>query len=376
MKRRDFPKMLAAGIVGAAAGGTVIGREPALAADTTPVRRPVLMKVGCQLLSNTTPETLEYLARHGVHHMNPTGATAADWTYDDVRRQQDEAARYGITIEALHVALTSQGVERVSVPNIMLGRSPARDREIEFIQGQITAAGRAGVRRLMYGATILGMLRTGRTVDPTRGNARYNTWNMEEAYARGMDKELTDAGLVDGDAMYERITYFLDRVLPVAEEYNVRMAVHIADPPVPVGYRGITRWNSPDIFEGIKRYAELYDSPAHGFHFCVGSTGEGLRDPATEIFPIIEYLGNRNQLVNVHLRNIKGGWGYFEEVYPDNGVMNFVEVMRALQAVGYDGMVMPDHMPSHPAEGSLLQAFAFGYGYIKALIQTLETDAA
>src|SRR5690606_19705206 len=116
------------------------------------------------------------------------------------------------------------------------------------------------------------------TVDPNRGNVSYSTWNQEEAYARGMHEEMTVAGVVDSDAIYERITYLLDRILPVAEEYGIRLGNHIADPPLPVGYRGITRWNSPDIFAGIRRYAELYDSPSHGFHFCIGSTAEGLRD--------------------------------------------------------------------------------------------------
>ena len=155
------------------------------------------------------------------------------------------------------------------------------------------------------------------------------------------------AGVVNIETLYERIKYFLDRVLPVAEEYKVRLGNHIADPPLPVGYRGITRWNSPEIVAGIRRYAELSKSPSHGFHLCLGSTAEGLKNPRTEILGVVEYLGTRNQIVNVHMRNIKGGLGNFQEVYVDNGDMNFIEVMRALHRVGYDGMVMPDHIPQH-----------------------------
>jgi mannonate dehydratase len=322
--------------------------------------------------------------------MNP--GTSVGWTLDSVRGQQEEASRYGITIGAIHLPLTSAGIDRVTVPNIMLGRSPERDREIETIQHMIAIAGEAGVPRLMYNTTILPVLRTGRTIDPARGNASYSTWDLDEAYARGMDVETTVAGTVDIDTMYERITYLLDRILPVAEEYGVKLANHIADPPAPAGYRGITRWNSPEVFAGIRRFAELYDSPSHGFNFCIGSTAQGLRDPAVEIFPIIEYLGSRKQIVNVHLRNIKGGWGRFQEVYPDNGDMNFVHVMRALHDVGYDGMVMPDHLPEHlpPGVGDYIpafgtsnsddavrdQGFAFAYGYIRALIQMLEAEAA
>ena len=90
----------------------------------------------------------------------------------------------------------------------------------------------------------------------------------------------------------------------------------------------------------------------------------------------MEYLGKRNQIVNVHMRNIKGGWGNFQEVYVDNGDMNFVEVMRALHRVGYDGMVMPDHIPQHPAQGSSDQGFAFSYGYFHAILRMLQMENA
>jgi mannonate dehydratase len=187
---------------------------------------------------------------------------------------------------------------------------------------------------------------------------------------------MTIAGTVSIDTLYERIKYFLDRVLPVAEEYRVRLGNHIADPPLPVGYRGITRWNSPDIVAGIRRYAELSKSPSHGFHLCLGSTAEGLKDPAKEIIGVVDYLGSRNQIVNVHMRNIKGGWGNFQEVYVDNGDMNFIEVMRALHRHGYDGMVMPDHIPQHADPASRDQGFAFSYGYFRAILQMLQMENA
>ena len=237
----------------------------------------------------------------------------------------------------------------------------------------IQVAGKTGIKVLNYNTTILPILRTGKTIDPKRGNAAYSTWNYAEALKRNDPK--TIAGDVSIDQMFERITYLLDRILPVAKEYKVKMANHIADPPTPIGYRGIARWNSPDVFAGIQRFAKLYDSPYHGFNFCIGSIAEGLKDPKTEIMPIIKWVGERNQIFNVHLRNITGGWNNFQEVYPDNGDMNFLHVVRALRDVGFDGMVMPDHVPTHPDSASGLQAFSFCYGYIKALLQTVTDEA-
>ena len=388
MDRKKFIKSFTAGSMGAAALG--MGSSVSAKKDTKvsmDVKKP-LMKVGCQsrmsAQTGTSKETLEYFARHGVFHINPGPPRSNDdgiWDLDHARQQVEEAAEYGISIWARHLPLTSgeryteEGIDNIRFPNIMLGNSPERDREIEDVQKLIEVAGRSGLPRLMYNTTILPVLRTGRTVDPTRGNASYSTWDYEEALRTGMDQETTLAGRVDNDEIFERITYMLDRILPVAEEYNVKLANHIADPPVADFFQGIMRWNSPDVFEQIKKFAELYDSPSHGFHFCVGSVGEGLEDPYSEIIPIVKWVGERNQLFNIHLRNIKGGFGYFEEVYPDNGDMNFVQVMRALRDVEYEGMVMPDHVPQHEDPESGRQAFVFGYGYIKALIQMLEDEA-
>lgn len=339
-------------------------------------QKPMLMKVGCQH-GGTGKRNLEFLARHGVFHMDggsPKTIKGVGWDLDDSMAKREACERYGISLDAYHLPLTSAGIQRVSTPNIMLGKSPERDREIEMIQQMISVAAKTGVGSLLYNTTIHPVLRTGRTIDPNRGNASYSTWDYKKALAE--NRPNTIAGEVSIDEIYERITYLLDRILPVAEEYNVRLANHIADPPTPVGFRGITRWNSPDVFQGIKRFAQLYNSPSHGFNLCLGSTAEGLKDPKKEILPIIKWVGERKQIFNIHLRNIIGGWGHFQEVYPDNGDMDFAQVIRALRDVGYDRMVMPDHIPHHEDRSSGLQGHAFAFGYIKALIQAIGGEPA
>lgn len=380
MKRREIIKVLTAGSVGVAAGSMgafAIGRENSAGMYPAEPKKKMLMKVGCQH-GGTTKENLEFLARHGVFHMDggsPKFIEGVGWDLEDSMAKREACEKYGVHLDAYHLPMTSAGITRVTTPNIMLGKSPERDREIEMIQQMIEVAGKTGVHLLLYNTIILPILRTGRTVDPKRGNASYSTWNYEEALQKGMDKEKTIAGDVSIDEIYERITYLLDRILPVAEEYKVRLGNHIADPPAPAGYRGITRWNSPDVFEGIKRFAQLYDSPSHGFNLCLGSVAEGLKDPKTEILPIIKWVGERKQIFNIHLRNIKGGWNNFQEVYPDNGDMDFVQVVRALRDVGYDGMLMPDHIPQHEDPNSGLQGHAYAFGYNQALIQALSNES-
>ncbi|MBI3281542.1 MAG: mannonate dehydratase, partial [Acidobacteria bacterium] len=102
---------------------------------------------------------------------------------------------------------------------------------------------------------------------------------------------------------------------------------------------------------------------------------EMLRDPGREIFDVIRYFGSRNKIFNVHFRNIRGKRDSFQEVYPDEGDIDFVKAIMVYKEVGYPYMVMPDHVPQHPDDPRGSQAFAFAYGYIRALIQAVDRMA-
>jgi mannonate dehydratase len=377
MERRNFVKAITVSSLGALALGSSASASNSgntSSGNPSPAVNKVLMKVGCQS-GGTTTENLEFKARHGVFNIDggsPKFIKGTGWDLEDSLAKKEACEKYGISLDAYHLPLTSDGINKVIFPNIMLGKSPERDREIEMLQQMITVAGKTGVHSLSYNTTILPILRTGEILDPKRGNASYKYWNYQESLSK--NEPLTIAGVVSVDQIYERITYLLDRLLPVAEEYKVRLANHIADPPTHVGYRGITRWNSPDIFAGIKRFANLYESKYHGFNLCLGSVAEGLKDPKTEILPIIKWIGERNKIFNIHLRNIKGGWDNFQEVYPDNGDMDFFRILKVLRDVNYPYLIMPDHVPHHSDPGSSSQAFSFAYGYIKGLLLALSDE--
>lgn len=90
---------------------------------------------------------------------------------------------------------------------------------------------------------------------------------------------------------------------------------------------------------------------------------------------MIRYFGGRRKIFNVHFRNIKGHFLNFQETFPDDGDVNMIQAMRVYKEVGYDGMIMPDHVPKIEGDASGHQAFAFAFGYIQALIQMVGQEA-
>jgi mannonate dehydratase len=363
VNRRRFLRLAGQG----AAGVGALALPAQMSAAPAPGKR-ALMKVGCQR-GPTSDEMLQYFAQFGVKNICgyvPTPDWKTTWRVADLEKLRKRVESVGIALDMLALPLSSAPISRAENPHIMLGKSPERDHEIDNICSMIRAAGKAGIPALKYNLSMLGVVRTERT--PGRGGASYSTF----VYRKLPPETLTEAGKVSADEMWERITYFLKRVVAVAEECKVRLACHPHDPRMPddKGYRGIHRVLGS--VAGLKKFVDIQASPYHGLNFCQGTICEGLEDPGKEIFEVIRYFGTRKKIFNVHFRNIRGKFLDFQETYPDEGDVDMLQALKVYKEVGYDGMIMPDHMPQTVGDTGGRQAFAFGYGYIKALIQTVD----
>jgi mannonate dehydratase len=374
MNRREFVGMAAAGVPAAALAEAVVSAQQAQSPATSGIVAPTTsprakMKVGTQ--HGDSEEILRACAAFGVHNICsalPSRQMDEAWSVESLTRLRERVASHKITLDMVPLPMSSSEISRAEMPAIFLGQSPERDRNIDDICQMIRNCARAGIPAVKYNFTIVGIPRSGTAAG--RGGARYS----EFVYARAkQDPPLTIAGRVDADTYWERITYFLERVVPVAEEYKVRLACHPQDPGVPQGsgWRGIDAvLGSPD---GLKKFVAIKESPYHGLNFCQGTVSEQLEKPGEEIFDVIRYFGSRRKIFNVHFRNIEGGFLNFRETFIDNGSVDMLKAMRVYKEVAYDGMMMPDHVPRVEGVDSQ-QGFAFAFGYIKALIAAVSAE--
>ena len=366
--RRAFGRLAGASVLGAWAplpSGGPGTRSVGAAPESPPEPR---LKVGTQ--HGSSDEVLAVLAALGVNNICsalPSARLDEHWSVAGLTKLRERVESFGIRLDMVPLPLSSHYIAQAENPGILLGKSPERDREIDEICQMIRNASRAGIPALKYNLTVLGVVRT----EPTagRGGARYSSFSY--AAAR-QEPPLTEAGPLPADVYWERITYFLERVVPVAEEHKVRLACHPQDPGMPRdrGYRGVN--TVLGSVEGLKRFIDIQPSPYHGLNFCQGTVSEMLLDPGKEIFDVIRYFGRRGRIFNVHFRNIQGRFLDFRETFIDDGDVDMLEALRVYKEVGYNGMLMPDHVPVVAGDQGGQQAFAYTFGYIKALIRAVE----
>ena len=248
-----------------------------------------------------------------------------------------------------------------------LGR-PERDDEIRDVCRSIEMLGLAGVPVVEYVWSIhLGG--SGKGFAPgyvTRGGAGIPHFDYDLVKAVSAPSPDEEVG---AEEMWDRLTYFLQRVVPAAEEAEVRLACHPCDPPVA---RMMGEERILASIEGLDRLVETVPSPSNGLNFCQGTVAEMGVDAVAEI----RRFGSRDKINMVHFRNIRGAVPVYEEVFIDEGDVDMAAAVRAYKEVGYQGMLMPDHTPVVVGDtpwGHRGRAFALGY--IRALMHAADAAA-
>ena len=240
-----------------------------------------------------------------------------------------------------------------------------RDEEIEVVCELVRNMGAVGIPVWCPAwMPILGVLRTSRTI-PSRGGAQVTGYDHEN-----MDASLTEHGVITEEEQWDNLKYFLERVVPVAEEANVKLAMHPDDPPLsPI--RGVAR-----IISSIDNYQKLIDlvpSPVNGIALCQGN----FTLMTDDLPSAIRHFGKQKKIFFVHFRDVRGTPEKFAETFHDDGKTDMAECMRAYRDVSYDGVARPDHYPKMgnaevPDNYGIARLFAIGY--VRGLLDAVHSE--
>ena len=248
--------------------------------------------------------------------------------------------------------------------DIMFGRDGAEE-ALDQITTLVRNLGEAGVPILGYQWNPRSVVPMRTSPVETRGGAEATAFDYDELenpdeLAPGLDRAYTEAEFWDN---YE---YFLENVLPVAEEAGVDLALHPVDPPVLESLGGI-----PRLFRNVENFEkamELVPSNNHGLKLCLGCFSQ-MGEDVTEV---IRRFGERDQIVFIHFRDVVGTVPNFNETFVDMGNFDTSEVVRTLHEIGFEGVVISDHVPKMEGDDDWRhRGRGFTIGYLRGVVDTV-----
>ena len=284
-------------------------------------------------------------------HMLPAGEV---WPLDMIMDMKKEIEAAGLTMEC---------IESVNVhEDIKLGL-PSAEKYIENYKICIRNLAKAGVKVICYNfMPVFDWTRTDLAMDMGDGSTClcYNGKQIEGKSPEDMFREIDDNSNgyampgwetermgeikelfekykgITAEDLWNNLKHFLEEIIPVCEECDVKMAIHPDDPPWDI-------FGLPRIIkniEDIRRFLKLVDSPYNGLTFCTGSLGASA---SNDLPAMIREVGDR--IYFAHLRNVKIRESWFNETahLSQAGSLDMCEIVKALQDAGFDGYIRPDH---------------------------------
>ncbi len=249
-------------------------------------------------------------------------------------------------------------INRVTLPNIterFMRGEPGGEQDLENTCQALRVFGEAGVpiaRQRFWGDTFDALM------------TRYKSVHRGGYISRGESRAATVdpppvPSMSELESWWERFCEIYGALVPIAEEYGIKLAIHPSDVPNP---------DTPLGGLGFHRVTDAFPSRQVGYLYCCGTRAEA--GGSTIVMDEINNYGRKDRIFIVHLRNVRGSLataGAFEEVLLDDGDMNVFRVVRELARVGFDGCINADHIPS--LEGNV--GLAYSVGYLKALFAAL-----
>ena len=294
------------------------------------------------------------------------------------------------TFEELHslkAAINAEGLELAAIENFdpshwhdILLDGPRKQEQLEDIKTIIRRLGQVGIPCMGYNFSIAGVW--GHVKGPwARGGAESVAFlgpdgPAETEIANGMVWNMVydpvalpgTIGTITHKQLWQRLADFLQEVVPVAEEADVRLAAHPDDPPMPTIRNTARLVYQPDYYQKL---LDLQPSYYNGLEFCLGSLAEMTEG---NLYEVIDKYSRQDKVSYVHCRNVRGKVPDYQEVFIDEGDIDVLRALRILHQNDFEGVVIPDHTPEMSCAAPWHAGMAYALGYLKAIVTILEQE--
>jgi mannonate dehydratase len=227
---------------------------------------------------------------------------------------------------------------------------------------------KAGIRTVCYNwMPVFGWFRS-RLEVPVRGGALATAFCSDDVREVG----ITTSGRVEAAPLWSTLEYFLSRVVPIAERYRIKLALHPDDPPV-ASLAGVDRILISS--DAMMRAVDLVPSEFNGIAFCQGTFATMGCDVPREIRRF------DNRIHFAHFRDVSGTAENFVETFADDGMTDMAEAIEAYHDLGFSGVIRPDHTPTFIGEDVQVPGYGilgnlYAVGYLKGLMEAVAKRAA
>lgn len=305
------------------------------------------------------------------------------WPEESIKHLVDECREHGLIFDV---------VESIPVTEeIKLGR-PGRDRHIENYCESIRRCAKHGIKCVTYNfMPVFDWTRTqldhplpdGSTslvyyqeqvdqVNPLESDSDLTLPGWDASYSREELKDIVaQYQELSEDDLWNNLQYFLEKIIPVAAECDVNMAIHEDDPCWSIF--GLPRIITCE--ENLDRFLSLVDDPHNGITLCTGSLGCSAKNDVVKMAAKYAKMG---RIHFAHLRNVQVLDNGFEERahLSSCGSLDMYAIVKALHDNGFTGYVRPDHGRMIWGEtgraGYGLYDRALGATYINGLFEAVE----
>ncbi len=310
--------------------------------------------------------TQDYLQGWGV-----TQNQGRLWQYDDLLRLRKQIESHGLRLAAI------ENFDPAHWYDILLD-GPQKKEQIEGLKKMIRSIGKAGIPVMGYYFSLAGVwgwssgkVGRGRANSVVFDAARIDihspipngmVWNM----TYDLDSVAGNMAPTSDETMWARLQFFLDELLPVAEEAGVRLVAHPDDPPMP------TLRQTSRLFHTTERYERLlkmHDSPSNGFELCMGTLQEMKEG---DLYALLDKYSASDKIGYIHFRNVVGKVPHYREAFIDEGDIDMVLALSILKKNNYQGVLIPDHTPEMSCRAPWHAGMAFALGYMRGAMQFLD----